>query len=141
MMFWLNQVVVGERLLKALIENDEFRNCEPIKCNECSNIEDDQYCCTKCWDFFHDDGGISIRHVISRLYGMKYNGDVFTEFDKFKDIFEDSGYRETITIDGSEYRDLIQQGDIIGFNPEYDNVTDIMLVDVGAVIGSFIDIG
>ena len=61
---------LNKDIVKSIIENREFSQVE-INCEECQNIEDEQYTCCNCWA----QGGrkpISAQKLLQDLFDLKY---------------------------------------------------------------------
>ena len=62
---------LNKDIVKSIIENREFSQVK-INCEECQNIEDEQYTCCNCWA----QGGrkpISAQTLLQDLFDLKYN--------------------------------------------------------------------
>ena len=137
------EVIPSLELIKQLILDESFRGVVGIQCSECCSIEDDQYCCTGCWDFSKDaHGRIMIHPIIEALIEPSENQSEFNGFDKslFSEYWLESMYSGSITIDGGNYVGFISQHDIVDFDGEYDSLVDVFFIDVERVVSRVLSI-
>jgi hypothetical protein len=86
-----NNLTISKKLVKILIDNNAFSNMEKLECPECYSIEDEEYCCTTCWNH-----NLSFQNIIQSLYDTQFN-HVALNFNCLN-IINENDFDSTLTI-------------------------------------------
>lgn len=135
------EVKLKNDLIHELIVNEEFFNCAPIDCFECSSMEDEQYTCTNCWEYKISTHGIDTAWIIEQLYKHESGDKEFDNIEHFRRIYNESNFKDNyvyITVFGEHYKHILSNDDIDDFDPEYDSLDDVFYINVNLLIQKLI---